>query len=153
MKIKRVKSNGVFKGYSIEYKEQTGHISLGRNEYSLYIHGNYVGTAKKFKDIKQLAFEEFTKRYGATLTIKTLEKSTVTLEPLKGKVPSDFCAAVATLQRPYIAISEDEYKKVFDVGNDYFKYADKVVTFGNADGGYALMPLQYEYAEKILARN
>lgn len=85
--------------------------------------------------------------------VSTINDGDIFLTPLKGKVPSDFCAAVATLQRPYIAISEDEYKKVFDVGNDYFKYADKVVTFGNADGGYALMPLQYEYAEKILARN
>ncbi|WP_255469883.1 hypothetical protein [Poseidonibacter ostreae] len=40
---------------------------------------------------------------------------------------------------------------MFSVGCDFFKYEDKVVTFGNADGGYALMPLQEKFAKEILS--
>lgn len=85
--------------------------------------------------------------------VETIEDGNIFLTPLKGKVPSDFCEAVRTLQRPYIPISKNEYEKVFADGSDYFKYKNKVVTFGNADSGYALMPLQAEYADKILAKN
>lgn len=88
-----------------------------------------------------------------TINIETLKNVSISLNPLKGRLPKDFCKAIATLQRPYIPINKEEYKKVFAVGNDYFKYENQVVTFGQADGGYALMPLQYEYADKILLKN
>ena len=85
--------------------------------------------------------------------IETIENGEIFLTPLTGKVPSDFCEAVSRLTRPYIPITKEEYKKVFDKGNDYFQYKNEVVTFGNADGGFALMPLQSKYAEQILAKN
>lgn len=85
--------------------------------------------------------------------VSTINDGDIFLTPLKGKVPSDFCAAVRTLTRPYIAITKDEYDKVFSKGNDYFKYKNQVVTFGNADSGWALMPLQDEFAQKILSKN
>ena len=87
------------------------------------------------------------------LTIKTIENEEIVLTPLDGRITGDFCATVEKLERPYIAISKDEYDKIYSVGNDYFKYENQVVTFGNADRGYALMPLQYKYAKKILDRN
>jgi hypothetical protein len=87
------------------------------------------------------------------MRITTIEDGIINLKPLKGRVPSDFCEAVATLTRPYIAISKEVYEKVFNEGSDYFKYKEKVVTFGTADGGYALMPLQSKYANKILDKN
>lgn len=85
--------------------------------------------------------------------VSTINDGDILLTPLKGKVPNDFCEAVRRLQRPYIAITKDEYDKVFNKGNDYFKYGNQVVTFGNADLGWALMPLQYKFAERILLKN
>lgn len=85
--------------------------------------------------------------------VTTINDGDIFLTPLKGKIPNDFCEAVRTLQRPYIPICKDEYDKVFNKGNDYFKYKNLVVTFGNADLGWALMPLQDEYAQKILLKN
>lgn len=83
----------------------------------------------------------------------TINDGDIFLTPLKGKNPSDFCEAVRRLQRPYIPITKEEYEKVFNKGNDYFKYKEDVVTFGNADSGWALMPLRSEYAQKILSKN
>ena len=87
------------------------------------------------------------------IEVQTLEDGNIFLTPLIGKLPSDFCEAVRTLTRPYIPINKDEFDKVFNVGNDYFKFKKQVVTFGTADGGYALMPLQVEYAKDILIDN
>ena len=64
MKIKRAYHENIFKGWKLEYKGHTGHLALGRNEYTLFIHGDFVCQERYFKDIKQRASEEFIKRYG-----------------------------------------------------------------------------------------
>lgn len=82
------------------------------------------------------------------IKVKT-DDGLVELMPLAGK--SDcFDTEVRKLQRPYIVIQQDDYEKILSLQWDYFKYKDKVVTFGTADGGYALMPLQEKYAQKII---
>ena len=84
------------------------------------------------------------------LNIILEEIDTSDLFPLEGKLPSNFNEAVAVLERPYVAINREQYEEVFEVGCDFFKYQDKVVTFGNADGGFALMPLKEDFAKQIL---
>ena len=69
MKITKAYNEKIFKGYHLEYKGHKGHISLGRNEYTLFIKGNFVCTADKFKDIKVKALEEFAKRFGTALNV------------------------------------------------------------------------------------
>lgn len=82
------------------------------------------------------------------IKVKT-ENGLMELIPLAGKCDC-FDVEVRKLQRPYIVIQQDDYEKILSLQWDYFKYKDKVVTFGTADGGYALMPLQEEYAQKII---
>ena len=54
---------------------------------------------------------------------------------------------VAMLSRPYRPISEDQWEVLFDMATrtncDVLsnKNGTKLFTFGNADGGYALMPI------------
>ena len=61
-----------------------------------------------------------------------------------GRIPSDFVDAVASVHRPYIPITEKQYefirRKTRDTG-DIIIYRGKRMTFGNADSGFALMPL------------
>lgn len=64
MKIKRAYHEKVFKGWTLEYKGHRGHLALGRNEYTLYIHSDFVCHERYFKDIKIRAKQEFIKRYG-----------------------------------------------------------------------------------------
>jgi len=87
------------------------------------------------------------------MKIITLDEKTLELIPLRGKMSSTFEENVRQLQRPYIPISQEVYDQVFADGANYFKLEDSVVTFGNADGGFALMPLQWKYAKKILEKN
>ena len=59
-------------------------------------------------------------------------------------LPKDFHEASRMLIRPYIPISEQESKRLDiltkDCG-DIVIYKGKRMTWGNADGGFALMPL------------
>ena len=83
--------------------------------------------------------------------------TSIKIVPLKGKLPKDWTKAVAKLVRPYTAISEELYlsimekTKTSDDGKptDFILFENKVCTFGHADNGFALMPLQWEDAEKI----
>lgn len=76
-----------------------------------------------------------------------------TLLPLKGEV-SGFHNEVKKLTRPYIVINASDHKKLEDGSSDYYLLkSGQVVTFGNADGGYALMPLQQKYASDVLNKN
>lgn len=60
------------------------------------------------------------------------------------RIPSDFVDAVAAVHRPYIPITKKQYesirRKTKDTG-DIIIYRGKRMTFGNADSGFALMPL------------
>lgn len=76
-------------------------------------------------------------------------KGTLLFKPLKGSC-SEFHEEVRKLQRPYIPITKEQYEALVSLPNDYYMFGDEVVTFGNADGGYALMPLQAKYATAIL---
>ena len=54
---------------------------------------------------------------------------------------SNFKEAVEILQRPYYMISENDNNVLLSNDFDFFFFTDKIVTFGSADGGFALMPL------------
>ena len=59
-------------------------------------------------------------------------------------MPSDFKTAVSMLKRPYITIKQSEYEKIVELTKergDIVVYKNRRMTFGNADGGFALMPL------------
>lgn len=73
-----------------------------------------------------------------------------TLQPLKGSCQG-FFHEVKKVTRPYIPITEEQHKTLESGQADYYQMPDgSVVTFGNADGGWALMPLQPEFARTIL---
>lgn len=61
------------------------------------------------------------------------------LTPLPGVIP-EFHAAVRKLKRPYVPITEKLYNQLVAASPDFYAYKGKKVTFGGADGGYALMP-------------
>lgn len=60
-------------------------------------------------------------------------------------LPSDFKKAVALLKRPYLPITKQEYEAIVnraeEANTDIVLHDGKQKTFGEADGGYALMPL------------
>lgn len=74
------------------------------------------------------------------------------LNPLQGCC-DDFWLEVKKLQRPYIPITPASYQTLLEGGADYYRMPGKqgkVVTFGNADGGYCLMPLKKDEASLLL---
>lgn len=60
-------------------------------------------------------------------------------------LPSDFKKAVAMLKRPYQVITKQEYDAIVNLAveakTDIVLHNGQQKTFGEADGGYALMPL------------
>ncbi|WP_081576890.1 hypothetical protein [Acidithiobacillus thiooxidans] len=67
-----------------------------------------------------------------------------------------FDEEVKNLQRPYLPINEQQYHRLYASGSDFFQIINgplsgKVVTYGNADGGYVLMPVCQKRAEVLLA--
>ena len=59
-------------------------------------------------------------------------------------MPSDFVEAVAAVHRPYIPITQKQYefiRRKTKYTGDIIIYRGKRMTFGNADSGFALMPL------------
>ncbi|WP_298150877.1 hypothetical protein [Flavobacterium sp.] len=66
------------------------------------------------------------------------------IETTQDFLPTNFKDAVHLLKRPYISITVDQVKeierKTKDAG-DIIIYRGQRMTWGNADGGYALMPL------------
>ena len=74
------------------------------------------------------------------------------LKPLKGKVDNAH-SEIRKLTRPYTPITEEQFKKLIAAEYDYYKTPDDlVVTFGVADGGFALMPLNAQGGGDVLAR-
>lgn len=75
------------------------------------------------------------------------------LKPLKGKC-KNFSDQTRDLTRPYFAISKDDFSVLFDHGQAdfYLSGGGLVLTFGEANGGYALMPLLDEPAKQILSQ-
>jgi hypothetical protein len=67
------------------------------------------------------------------------------LQVVPGKsLPRSFKAAVHLLKRPYIAITPEALRAVEQMsgGSDVVLFDGKEMTFGDADGGHALMPLK-----------
>lgn len=74
-----------------------------------------------------------------------------TLRPMKGKCKT-FHEQVKELTSPYIKISDSQFNDLLKGEADfYLTDGGKVVTFGGANEGYALMPLQDKFASKMLA--
>ena len=76
-------------------------------------------------------------------------KIIIEVTPLKGKhLPKKFREAVDLLTRPYILITEDEYNGIYKItsrpATDIVMLRGEMYTFGGADCGYALMPLNDE---------
>lgn len=99
--------------------------------------------------------KSFTK---ADLSISVDEGNSIAfkeIKSLKGTGPENFADFVAMLERPYFPISKDELDKAMELSKeqDFILYDNRVMTFGAADNGYALMPLQDKYAAKILKDN
>lgn len=59
------------------------------------------------------------------------------------RMPTDFDSAVRLLERPYFRISEEQQLAIAAkaAGNDVLLFRGRPVTWGTADGGFALMPL------------
>ena len=71
------------------------------------------------------------------------------LTGIEGKM-SEFSEEVKKLQRPYIKISKEDNLILANGVFDYYQLpTGQVVTFGYADDGFALMPLQREYAQAL----
>lgn len=76
------------------------------------------------------------------------------LHPVDGEC-LDFHEEVKNLNRPYIQINEHQYQRLFDSGYDFFQITNgamtgRVVTYGAADGGYALMPVNELRAQELV---
>ena len=79
--------------------------------------------------------------------------------PLAGRFGRNvsFADLVRRLQRPYTKITDREYDLIMEEtkkglsgkATDYVLFEGDVCTFGQADDGYALMPLKRGYSRKI----
>ncbi len=75
---------------------------------------------------------------------------------VKAQLPKDFGAAVALLRRPYYPIPKSEYYDLLErlklAKADFFLWDEQriLVTIGNADGGYAVMPLCASEQSRLL---
>jgi len=76
------------------------------------------------------------------------------LHPLAGSV-SEYGIGVEHLVRPYIPISEDSFNDHLKDGESdlYLTLSGVVVTYGTADVGLALMPLNSEMAKHVLDKH
>lgn len=74
-----------------------------------------------------------------------------TLKPLTGSVEK-FGISFVHLVRPYIAISKESYQRLLGVESTdlFLTPSGVVVTYGDADNGYALMPINEETASLVL---
>lgn len=74
------------------------------------------------------------------------------LKPLKGEC-KPYTEQVKELMAPYIKITDEQHTQLESIGCDFFMTkGGMVVTFGSANGGYALMPLQEAAAEDVIAK-
>jgi hypothetical protein len=79
-----------------------------------------------------------------SLLLNTPRNLTKRLSSAPGKrLPADFRQAVAMLKRPYYRLDEAAYQAVTAIAgdSDIVLLDGKQMTFGDADGGKALMPL------------
>jgi hypothetical protein len=79
------------------------------------------------------------------------------VEMLPGQHLPPFETAVRMLRRPYIPISEAHYKELYKAAvhfdTDLVWLSDgRQATFGNADNGYALMPLDNSWQWPVYPR-
>jgi len=73
-----------------------------------------------------------------------------TLTPLVGDL-KPYCEQVRDLTRPYASISKSAQYELLQKAHDfYMTNGGLVVTFGAADGGFALMPLQEHAAKSVV---
>lgn len=100
-------------------------------------------TALKDNDFSELVASVVPNGLESDASIVRIED----LEPIPNKhLPKDFKDAVHLLIRPYIKISEAQYQQVMEMTEDpltdIVRLKDgRQATFGEADGGFALMPL------------
>ncbi|OEE38277.1 hypothetical protein A1QO_02550 [Vibrio genomosp. F10 str. ZF-129] len=72
------------------------------------------------------------------------------LTPLSGEV-KEHHSQVRELTRPYVSISEQQYVELMKGKADFYRTnGGLVVTFGKADNGWALMPLNQEAGQRVL---
>lgn len=74
------------------------------------------------------------------------------VKPLNEKLYDTFKEAVKQLTRPYLAISQEEYDKICALTKSHGEvvlYDGIKMTFGNADCGWALMPLSSEFQDEV----
>jgi len=69
------------------------------------------------------------------------------LAPVRGfALPEDFSAAMRLLCRPVVPITSEQYQALLARGKseecDVYEFRGGWVTYGSADGGFALWPLQ-----------
>ncbi len=83
--------------------------------------------------------------------ISNLSFNGIELKPLKGRIKNGE-DVIKKLTRPYTVIPREFYDEIISqkIKTDFYIYGDKVITFGSADSGFALMPFQDEYAKMIL---
>lgn len=76
------------------------------------------------------------------------------LHPLSGSV-SEYGIGVVHLERPYIPISEESFNDYLKDGESdlYLTLSGVVVTYGTADMGLALMPLNKEMVKFVLDKH
>ena len=77
-------------------------------------------------------------------TFQDLNKNVLNITATHESLPLDFKQAVRMLKRPYIGISEDTamlIEQAIQGHGDIFIVDGRKMTYGNADGGWALMPI------------
>ena len=65
-------------------------------------------------------------------------------------VTRDFHTEVKSLTRPYLKITSTQYDQLVGMSFDFYLLGDSIVTFGAADGGYALMPVNEDRKAELL---
>jgi len=81
---------------------------------------------------------------GEAMLLPTPKNLAARLVPVPNKrLPPDFKSAVALLKRPYFRLSTEAYALVLLVAgdSDIVLHDGRQMTYGDADGGKALMPL------------
>ena len=90
------------------------------------------------------------KKLVAQLKDKPLDFSLIEMTNMH--LTYDFKEFIGMITRPYLRISEADYQQVYDMTEghcDIVKYHNVKMTFGNADGGWALMPLREEHQDVV----
>ena len=93
-------------------------------------------------------------------TTKKLVVNNIDAVELSGNFTGSFCDNVAQLKRPYYPITKEAFQEIVDnTTSDFLLWDNKIVTFGTADDGFALMPLcddavmEYRFLSHLLLRD